>query len=311
MKDIISYGRFPIPELSPHKNKGMEITYIEKGLLEWMVEGEVEKVKPDSIFFTLPWQVHGSLLPKEPENLVWHVLFHLELDYSDPQKFFSFSRELGFLPEEMGIISSALAASKKHCFAATPAIRYLVPALVAELQSEHSLRDAHAKTLLRAVIVELKRLVDGKAVNRETHSATERKVQDLIANLAFTCNEPWTLATMADACGIRRTQLGKIFQKLTGISPMEYLFRTRMERAKTLLRRTNSKIIDIAFECGFSSSQYFANTFRQNLGMTPSEYRKSVGSLSAVDAEAWKDLKFRSEDEELRRVEEFSKQSKN
>jgi hypothetical protein len=34
MKDIISYGQFPIKELAPHKNKGMEITYIEKGLLE-------------------------------------------------------------------------------------------------------------------------------------------------------------------------------------------------------------------------------------------------------------------------------------
>lgn len=54
---------------------------------------------------------------------------------------------------------------------------------------------------------------------------------------------------------------------------MEYLFRLRTERAKTLLRETGIKVIDIAFECGFSSSQYFANTFRHATGMTPSEYR--------------------------------------
>ena len=143
MQDIISYGRFPIRELAPHKNKGMEITYIEKGLLEWMVEGEVEKVEPGSVFFTLPWQAHGSLLPKEPDNLVWHVLFHLELDYSDPRDVFSFSRELGFTPEEMSVISETFASSNRHCFPATPLIRSLMPALIRELQSEHANQCRH------------------------------------------------------------------------------------------------------------------------------------------------------------------------
>jgi len=91
MKEIISYGHFPIKELAPHKNKGMEITYIEKGLMEWMVEGRPEKVEAGTVFFTLPWQVHGSLLPEEPKNTIWHVLFHLELDYSTPQPLFSFT----------------------------------------------------------------------------------------------------------------------------------------------------------------------------------------------------------------------------
>jgi AraC family L-rhamnose operon regulatory protein RhaS len=308
MKDIISYGQFPIKELAPHKNKGMEITYIEKDLLEWMVEGRMEKVEAGSVFFTLPWQVHGSLLPKEPDNLVWHVLFHLELDYSVPQPLFSFSKSLGFTPEEMRIISSTFAASDQHCFQATPAMRDLMPALVRELQSEHVLRDAHAQTLLRAVIVELKRIVAGRALNHESRTPSERKVQDLITNFSSTCNESWTLASMADSCGIKRTQLGKIFLKLTGISPTEYLFRIRMERAKTLLRRTNLKIIDIAFDCGYASSQYFANTFRQAIGMSPSEYREHIGGVSVADSKNWDEMKFRSEDEELRRVEAFSEQ---
>jgi transcriptional regulator GlxA family with amidase domain len=113
---------------------------------------------------------------------------------------------------------------------------------------------------------------------------------------------------MADSCGIKSTQLGKIFLNLTGISPTEYLFRIRMERAKTLLRRTNLKIIDIAFDCGYASSQYFANTFRQAIGMSPSEYREHIGGVSVADSKNWDEMKFRSEDEELRRVEAFSEQ---
>jgi AraC family L-rhamnose operon regulatory protein RhaS len=307
MKEIISYGQFPIKELRPHKNKGMEITFVEKGLLEWMVEGRTENVEPGSVFFTLPWQVHGSMLPKEPDNLVWHVLFHLELDYSEPQPLFGFAKEMGFSAEETRILSSAFSSSEQHCFRATPAMRYLMPALVTELQSEHQLRSAHVRTLLRAVLVEFKRIVAGNAVDVETRSPSERRVQELITGFSSNCGNDWNLQNMADYCGVQRTQLGKIFKKLTNSTPLEYLIRIRMERAKTLLRRTNLKIIDVAFECGYASSQYFTNTFKQANGITPSEYRKNVVGLQAGDSADWEDVGFRSEEEELERIADFSK----
>ena len=73
-----------------------------------------------------------------------------------------------------------------------------------------------------------------------------------------------------------------------------------MERAKTLLRRTNLKIIDVAFECGYSSSQYFTNAFKQANGVTPGEYRANVTSFQAVGPPAWEGIQFRSEEEELK-----------
>ena len=111
---------------------------------------------------------------------------------------------------------------------------------------------------------------------------------------------------MADYCGIQRTQLTKIFQKLTGSTPMEYLFRIRMERAKTLLRESDMKIIDIAFECGYGTSQYFSNTFKQTNGTTPSKYRQHFSGLSAAESRDWKNIQFRSEEEERLRVKAFS-----
>ena len=111
---------------------------------------------------------------------------------------------------------------------------------------------------------------------------------------------------MAQECGIRRTQLCKIFHKLTGSTPIEFLSRIRIEHAKTLLRRSETKVIDIAFECGYSSSQYFANTFKQATGVTPSVYREGSGGLSSAESRDWKNIKFRSEEEELKRIEAFS-----
>lgn len=59
MKEIISYGRFRCKEVTPHKNRGMEITYIEKGMMEWMVEGVPEKVEAGSIFLHCPDRFMG------------------------------------------------------------------------------------------------------------------------------------------------------------------------------------------------------------------------------------------------------------
>lgn len=305
MKEIITYGRLRCPELSPHKNRGMEISYVEKGNLEWMVEGVPEKVVPGSIFFTLPWQVHGSLNPKEPNNTIWHLLFHLEEDYPLPRNHFRFPNSLGFSSDEMKTLSSIFSASSRHCFRATPAMRWLMPALVCELQSSHDLRNAHSLSLLRAMLVELKRIVAFEASNADTYNWSEKKVQELISELSSRCDESWTLTQMAKRCGIKRTQLHNIFQKLTGSTPIEYLSRLRMERAKILLRETDIKVIDIAFECGFGSSQYFANTFKKTTGSTPSAYRARFAGLNSNEMRQWNDIDFRSEQEERQRMQQF------
>jgi AraC family L-rhamnose operon regulatory protein RhaS len=306
MDEIISYGRFQCTELAPHKNRGMEITFVERGMLEWMAEGTAEKVSSGSIYFTLPWQVHGSVNPTEPDNTIWHVLFHLAKYYPTPQSHFQFPQQFGFSKEEMQILSATFSNSQRHCFPATPAMRSLMPTLIGELQSTHELRDAHTRTLLRAILVELKRIIAGEVVEAGRHTRAEQQVQMLIAGLPASCDQPWTLAGMAEACGIQRTQLGKLFQKLTGGTPMEYLFRIRMERAKTLLRETDMKIIDIALDCGYGTSQYFANTFKQATGATPSSYRKKCSGLSATESRDWKNIQFRSEEEERQRVKVFS-----
>jgi AraC family L-rhamnose operon regulatory protein RhaS len=306
LKEIITYGRFQCRELSPHKNRGMEITYIAKGNLEWMVEGQVETVPQGSVFFTLPWQVHGSAAPREPDNAIHHVLFHLAKDYASPHSQFTFKNIFGFSPKEMKQISSVLCTANRHCHRATPAMRWLMPKLINELQGNHALSEAHALSYLRAIIVELARIVSGDAVDRDTHTPSEHRAQKLLKSLADSCGQPWTLQEMAQLCGVQRSQLNTIVQKLTGCTPMEYVGRLRIERAKTLLRESDMKVIDIAFECGFGSSQYFANLFRRTVGATPSNYRKQSRGRNGRKPEERKNIRFRSEAEERSRIEKFS-----
>ncbi len=63
------------------------------------------------------------------------------------------------------------------------------------------------------------------------------------------------------------------FKKETGLTPIEYLIEIRLKRAKTMLKRKNLTITEIAMRCGFGSSAHFSSCFQNRVGISPTEYR--------------------------------------
>ena len=60
-----------------------------------------------------------------------------------------------------------------------------------------------------------------------------------------------------------------------GITPAEYITLQKMDRAQMLLKTTDDSITDIAYQLGFSSSNYFCSVFKKTLSYSPAAYRKS------------------------------------
>ena len=80
--------------------------------------------------------------------------------------------------------------------------------------------------------------------------------------------------TLASIMGLSEGETSRTFKKLTGQSPMDYVIHYRIKIATILLKNTSKSITDIAFEVGFSSSNYFTIAFKKITGLTPSEYKK-------------------------------------
>jgi transcriptional regulator GlxA family with amidase domain len=59
-----------------------------------------------------------------------------------------------------------------------------------------------------------------------------------------------------------------------GISPISYLLKIRIERAKELLKETDKRISEIALSVGFSNQQRFNDIFKKYAKLTPLQYRK-------------------------------------
>lgn len=75
----------------------------------------------------------------------------------------------------------------------------------------------------------------------------------------------------------------RLFQKETGKTPFAYLTGIRIAKAKFLLSGTAKTITDICYKCGFQNSSHFANFFKSNTGMSPSEYRRSTTETIVKD----------------------------
>jgi hypothetical protein len=69
----------------------------------------------------------------------------------------------------------------------------------------------------------------------------------------------------------------RLFKAAKGVSPFHFVTRTRMERAKQLLRKTRLPIFEIAERVGYQKPSHFSARFRAVLGCGPAAYRESSG----------------------------------
>lgn len=86
------------------------------------------------------------------------------------------------------------------------------------------------------------------------------------------------LKDMADKAGLSVRHFDRSFKEHYKTTPMNYLLRLRIQYACLLLRKSKSKISDIAYESGFDDSNYFTRQFKKIMGVSPKDYRSKLFS---------------------------------
>lgn len=82
---------------------------------------------------------------------------------------------------------------------------------------------------------------------------------------------------IADSIMVSPSECLRCFHNTIQTTPIQYVKNYRIQKAVELLHTTKKRIADIGAECGFQDMSYFAKSFREIRGCTPSEYRKSLG----------------------------------
>lgn len=85
-----------------------------------------------------------------------------------------------------------------------------------------------------------------------------------------------TVEDIARFVGVDRSQLFRIFKRVLGMSPQQYLQDFRFRHATELMSTTTLNVTEILYSCGFNDSCHFSRQFRKLYGMSPSAYMHEV-----------------------------------
>lgn len=95
-------------------------------------------------------------------------------------------------------------------------------------------------------------------------------------------NEPaenWTLSSLAKSVHVEPNYFVRIFRTATGLTPMAYLTRRRLELATGLLRNSKHSVGEVGALVGWPDANHFTRLFRKKFGLPPSQYRARVTAV--------------------------------
>ena len=98
-----------------------------------------------------------------------------------------------------------------------------------------------------------------------------------------------TIDDVATHAGFSTDYFNRIFFAHTGFNVMEYVRFSRLKKAACLLRGTNNNILDIALDCGYEAHESFSRAFKNQYGVSPSEYRKKYEKVEAYYGDFYND----------------------
>jgi signal transduction histidine kinase/DNA-binding LacI/PurR family transcriptional regulator/AraC-like DNA-binding protein len=110
---------------------------------------------------------------------------------------------------------------------------------------------------------------------RKLSTEAQRLVRQAMAYIHQHYAEPISRTDLARHVALSEDYLTSCFRKELGVTPITYLNRYRVNRARQLLNDTDHSVTEIALKVGFSDSGYFSRVFRREVGLSPEAYRQA------------------------------------
>jgi AraC-like DNA-binding protein len=161
-----------------------------------------------------------------------------------------------------------------------PGVKLLLERIIGEVANKPPGHELAAKACLLELLVFLQRRNFRKQpALKQSHQAVELATRFLESHYS----RPLRLKDIATAARLSPIYLERLFKRATGRSPMAYLSRLRVGRAKHLLGRTDMTVKEVAGAVGFEAASYFTRVFQKLEGVSPMRYRRMTRGLEGVE----------------------------
>ena len=266
--------------LEAHRNEGIELVLLETGNIVFSVDGDRYDLSAGDLTVTRPWQEHRLGNPNiGPGRLHWVIL---DVNVRRPDEEWRWPHWVVLSDDNLKELTQKLRLNENPIWRASPEMIHCFREIAHSVQ--YSDKDCfsriaiHLNHLLLSLLEVLREQQSKEHPDLITRRRVVRMFFDSLCGHSEGLANAWSLEKMAQACGMRPTVFVTCCHNVANMSPIAYLNRCRLAfAAEQLINRSDLSITDIAFNCGFQSSQYFATRFKKQYGSRPRDYRNRIG----------------------------------
>lgn len=148
--------------------------------------------------------------------------------------------------------------------------------LISLMKKEYELKTEGFESLLTAYIIQLIVFLSrAYSAFDENRSSSKLRLAEAITYLEKNYHKDIYIKELADIAGLSVNHFTRTFKDAFRMTPIKYLNELRIRNACQMLKNTNKNITEIAYDVGYSDSNYFSRVFKNVKGLTPRRYRKS------------------------------------
>jgi AraC family transcriptional regulator len=159
----------------------------------------------------------------------------------------------------------------------------LLAEFVSELAGEQPGKEIVMRALVEQTLVHLLRNYSTPRLSEDLELSrvglVDRRIRRSVELMHTQLDQDLTLKQLAAASYLSPFHFARLFKKLTGASPHNYLAGIRATRAQLLLAETDLSVTEIGTRVGYLSGSHFTKAFRLATGATPREFRKGLVAM--------------------------------
>jgi AraC family transcriptional regulator len=191
-----------------------------------------------------------------------------------------------FSPELFDSVTAGVSGYRRNYFTAPrlPLLAEFLPliARAESLRGDPAAADEFHELTLQLAGAACGALGDDPRPRRTPNERDKRRVAVALRRIEAEPAHRLSLVELAAAAAMSQFHFLRVFEQVVGVTPAQYILRTRLRRAAVELRTSAGGISEIAGACGFNDLSTFNRRFRRVMGVTPSAFRAARGRSAGL-----------------------------
>ncbi len=239
----------------PHYHNSHELYILEKGVTRYLIGDNIYLLEPLDMIFVPKGVFHKTNSEKKLKTE--RALFSFDDGFAGE----AYQQYIDELKSDNYI---RIPHEKQH----------ILKEIINRIEREERHKSKDYREVQKLLLCELLVLISRYRTKEETKNLDDSylTVKEAVKYISENYSSDLSLGFLAKKFALSTSHFSRLFKEITGIGLNQYINNIRISAAEKLLTETNLPVTQIATDCGFNDSNYFATVFKKIKGITPKKF---------------------------------------